>query len=366
VVVIDLDKFKEVNDTMGHLEGDLVLARIGRILDQKVRQSNVVARYGGDEFVILMPETGVEQANILSERLRLWIATDPFLNERHVTGSFGVATFPLHGATVEDIFRIADEGMYQSKRAGGNKVSTLDLSAESASQGELVQIIAGQLDAVLRRDHTPSAEEILDGMKLIAASVPEAERQEALMESLKSVTRAVEMRELHATGHGEAVSSYTLAIANEMGLPPDESAELAFAAYVHDVGKIVVPEPVLNKAGALTFDEYQAVKSHAPVGAQLVSILQDSSRIKKYVLHHQERYDGGGYPDGLRGEEIPLGARIIAVAEAYVNMTNDRPYASMMKTGDAMMELERMSGTQFDGMVVRILLKQLKSEKAAR
>ena len=366
VVVIDLDKFKEVNDGMGHLEGDLVLARIGRILDQKVRQSNVVARYGGDEFVILMPETGVEQANILSERLRLWIATDPFLNERHVTGSFGVATFPLHGATVEDIFRIADEGMYQSKRAGGNKVSTLDLSAESASQGELVQIIAGQLDAVLRRDHTPTAEEVIDAVKLIAASVPEEERQEAIREALKSVTRAVEMRELHATGHGDAVSSYALAIAGEMGLPPEEATDLTFAAYVHDVGKIVVPEPVLNKAGALTFDEYQAVKSHAPVGAQFVSLVQNCQRIKEFVLHHQERYDGGGYPDGLRGEEIPLGARIIAVAEAYVNMTNDRPYASMMKTGDAMMELERMSGTQFDGMVVRILLKQLKSEKAAR
>src|SRR5436305_4621972 len=124
LVIIDLDKFKEVNDSMGHLEGDLVLARIGRLLDSKVRQSNVVARYGGDEFVILMPETGVEQAQILSERLRLWIGTDPMLNERHVTGSFGVATFPLHGSSAEDIVRVADECMYHSKRAGGNRVST--------------------------------------------------------------------------------------------------------------------------------------------------------------------------------------------------------------------------------------------------
>src|SRR6266496_635341 len=103
VVLIDLDKFKDVNDSLGHLEGDLVLARVGRLLEQKSRQSNVVARYGGDEFVVLMPETGVEQAQILAERLRLWLATDPMLSEHHITGSFGVATFPLHGFSAEDI-----------------------------------------------------------------------------------------------------------------------------------------------------------------------------------------------------------------------------------------------------------------------
>jgi diguanylate cyclase (GGDEF)-like protein len=109
---MDLDKFKSVNDTKGHLEGDLVLTRVGRLLEQKCRQSNVVARYGGDEFIILMPETGVEQAQILAERLRLWIAQDPMLSEHHITGSFGVASFPVHGFSMEDIVRVADAGMY--------------------------------------------------------------------------------------------------------------------------------------------------------------------------------------------------------------------------------------------------------------
>src|SRR5258706_10742952 len=142
VVLIDLDKFKEANDSMGHLEGDLVLARIGRLLDSKVRQSNVVARYGGDEFVILMPETGVEQAQILSERLRLWIGTDPILNERHVTGSFGVATFPIHGSAAEDIVRIADSGMYISKPAGGNKASNVEASSDLTKNTEQQRILA--------------------------------------------------------------------------------------------------------------------------------------------------------------------------------------------------------------------------------
>lgn len=123
LMLIDLDKFKAVNDSLGHLEGDLVLARVGRILEQKCRHSNVVARYGGDEFVVLMPETSVEHARTLGERLRTWLANDSLLRERKVTGSFGVASFPMHGATIEEVIRQADQAMYCSKTAGGNRVS---------------------------------------------------------------------------------------------------------------------------------------------------------------------------------------------------------------------------------------------------
>ena len=151
VVLIDLDKFKEVNDTLGHLEGDLVLARVGRLLEQKCRQSNVVARYGGDEFVILMPETGIEQAQVLAERLRLWLATDPMLEEHQITGSFGVASFPVHGFSMEDLIRVADAGMYVAKHAGGNQVSTSDAFGEgSAVQRHLV---SGYIEGFLQREH---------------------------------------------------------------------------------------------------------------------------------------------------------------------------------------------------------------------
>ena len=122
LLLIDLDKFKAVNDNLGHLEGDLVLARVGRILEHKCRHSNVVARYGGDEFVVLMPETSIEHARVLGERLRAWLANDSLLSKRGVTGSFGVAAFPLHGATIEEIIRQADQAMYLSKTAGGNRV----------------------------------------------------------------------------------------------------------------------------------------------------------------------------------------------------------------------------------------------------
>jgi diguanylate cyclase (GGDEF)-like protein len=134
VVLIDLDKFKAVNDNLGHLEGDLVLARVGRILEQKCRHSNVVARYGGDEFIVLMPETSLDQAQVLSERLRSALAGDALLSQRKVTGSCGVAAFPVHGATIEELIREADQAMYRSKTAGGNRVSLPAESRESSSE----------------------------------------------------------------------------------------------------------------------------------------------------------------------------------------------------------------------------------------
>ena len=204
--MVDLDKFKEVNDTMGHLEGDLVLARVGRLLEQKCRQSNVVARYGGDEFVILMPETGIEQAQILSERLRLWIATDPMLNERHITGSFGVAAFPLHGSTVEDIVRVADAGMYVSKHAGGNRVSTAEEFSEGETTAVQHQLIASYIEGFLQRETMgpESAEELVATLRKMCAGLQDD--PEPMREAIIVLARAAEARELHATGHGHSVA----------------------------------------------------------------------------------------------------------------------------------------------------------------
>src|SRR6202162_4879521 len=154
VVLIDLDKFKEVNDTMGHFEGDLVLARVGRLLEQKSRQSNVVARYGGDEFIVLMPETGAEQAQVLAERLRQWLASDPMLSEHRITGSFGVASFPMHGFSIEDIIRVADAGMYVSKRSGGNSVSTAQEYVEGQDFARQRQQISAYIEGFLPGEQT--------------------------------------------------------------------------------------------------------------------------------------------------------------------------------------------------------------------
>src|SRR5581483_3144099 len=366
VILMDLDKFKEVNDTSGHLEGDLVLARVGRLLEQKSRQSNVVARYGGDEFVVLMPETGIDQAQILAERLRLWVATDPMLSEHQITGSFGVASFPVHGFSVEDIIRVADAGMYVSKHAGGNRVSTAEEFVEGENSAVQRQLISGYIEGFLQREHTgpEHLEELVNTLKKMSNS-EEPYNIHVLKESIEALNRAAEMRESHNTGHGEAVARYAEIIGRAMSLPADELSELVYAARVHDVGKIFVPERILNKSGPLTEDEFYLVKMHPGVGAEIVATVPHSDLLQGAVEHHHEAFDGSGYPDGLRGEQIPLWARIIAVADAYVNMTTDRAFASARNSEDALSELDSMSGTRYDGMVVRILTRQLKAERTS-
>src|SRR6266849_3264820 len=364
VVLIDLDKFKEVNDSLGHLEGDLVLARVGRLLEQKCRQSNVVARYGGDEFVILMPETGIDQAQVLAERLRLWLATDPMLEEHQITGSFGVASFPVHGFSAEDIIRVADAGMYVSKHAGGNQVRSAELLSDGEGSAVQRQLVSGYIEGFLQREDTrpEQLDELVSTLRKMCGGREELDRL-ALKEGIEALTRASEMREPHAAGHGEQCGHYSGIIARGLNFSPQEVQDVTFAARVHDVGKLFISDRILNKPGPLTDDEFDVIKTHPRVGAEVLRAMPDSKLLQQAVEFHHEAFDGSGYPAGLQGDNIPLWARIISVADAYVNMTSDRSFAAAKSHDQAIAELEKLSGTRFDGMIVRLFARQLKLDK---
>ena len=364
VVLVDLDKFKEVNDSLGHLEGDLVLARVGRLLEQKCRQSNVVARYGGDEFVILMPETGIEQAQVLAERLRLWLATDPMLEEHHITGSFGVASFPLHGFSMEDLIRVADAGMYVAKHAGGNQVSTSDAFGEGSAVQR--QLVSGYIEGFLQREHNgpEHLEELVSTLRKLSGREDNAD-QRAMKEAVEALSRAAELREHNAAGHGEQCGHYTGIIARGLNLSAQEVDDITFAGRVHDLGKLFIPDRILNKPGALTEDEFAVIKTHPQVGAEVLRAIPEIERVAQAIESHHEAFDGGGYPFGLKGENIPLYGRIVAVADAYVNMTSDRSFTPPKTDEQAMVELGKLSGTRFDGMIVRLLARLLKMERAS-
>src|SRR5712692_2107978 len=364
VVLIDLDKFKEVNDSLGHLEGDLVLARVGRLLEQKCRQSNVVARYGGDEFVILMPETGIDQAQVLAERLRLWLATDPMLEEHHITGSFGVASFPLHGFSMEELIRVADAGMYVAKHAGGNQVSTSDAFGEGSAVQR--QLVAGYIEGFLQREHNgpEHLEELVGTLRKLCGREGDADRK-AMKEAVEALSRAAELREQYAAGHGEQCGHYAGIIARGLNLSAQEVEEAALAARVHDVGKLFIADRILNKPGSLTEDEFSVIKTHPQVGAEVLRAIPDIERVAQAAESHHEAFDGSGYPLGLKGENIPLYGRIVAVVDAYVNMTSDRSFAPPKTDEQAMAELGKLSGTRFDGMIVRLFARLLKMERAS-
>jgi len=364
VVLIDLDKFKEVNDSLGHLEGDLVLARVGRLLEQKCRQSNVVARYGGDEFIILMPETGIEQAQVSAERLRLWLATDAMLEEHQITGSFGVASFPVHGFAMEDLIRVADAGMYISKRDGGNKVST----SEPFREGSEIQrqMISSYIEGFLQREYNgpERLEELVATLRKLCGSATEEDTR-TLREAIEALAQAAEMREPNAGGHGEQCGHYAGIIARGLNLSDVEVSDAAFAARVHDVGKLFIDERILNKTAPLSEEELAVLRTHPMVAVEILRAIPQIASVAEAVGAHHEAFDGSGYPHGLRGEAIPLLGRILAVADAYANMMSDRSFAPAKTHEQAIIELEKQTGTRFDGMIVRLFARLLKMEQTS-
>ncbi len=383
LVLMDLDRFKFVNDFYGHLEGDQVLQRVGHILEQNCRRSDVVSRYGGDEFVILMPETNIEQARQLASKLRAWIAADPLLREKNITASFGIASFPIHGSTPQELIQVADASMYLSKHQGGNTVSTADRYDPDEAKKWKRDVLEAYLGVTLKRLFStgPEAfEEIYRRLEQFMQSLTEqggavAEGGEAeprlhpaVIETITSLASAVDAKDHYTQGHSQKVARYAALIAQEFGLSAAEVEEVRLAALLHDVGKVGIPEPILNKAGPLDAEEWELMKSHARLGARILEPLRTLDRIQDMVAHHHEFYDGSGYPDGLAGEQIPLGARIIAIADAYDTIVSDRTYKKARTEEDALAELERCAGTQFDPKLVHVFVSVLRdrAQRGAR
>jgi len=396
LVLMDLDRFKFVNDFYGHLEGDVVLQRVGKILEQSCRRSDVVARYGGDEFVVLMPETNVDQARQLGGKLRSGVASDAMLREKNISASFGIAAFPLHGSTPQELIQVADASMYVSKHQGGNAVSTADHYDTDEARRWKRDVLEAYLGVELKRQFTtgPQAfEEILRRLQHFVQSlsgnlmgadngddVPAgspAPLTSAVIETLTQLSIAIDAKDPYTQGHSQKVSAYGVMLAQSVGLTAAEIEEIRLAGLLHDVGKVGIPEAILNKAGPLDTDEWEIMKTHATLGAQLLDPLCDvpssagdastvstvrkmAGRLRESVLHHHEFYDGSGYPGGLASAEIPLGARIIGLVDSYDTITSDRMYKKGRLAKEAMAELERCGGAQFDPELVKAFLEVLR------
>ncbi len=336
IILVDLDNFKQLNDTMGHLEGDLALTRVARLLQSKCRAGNIVARFGGDEFTILLPETTATQARTLCERLRLWINSDPLLSERHLVASFGVAGFPEHGASPEEVLRAADVGMYAAKRSGGDQVGHPAVVSAALDVSEPVSTHPAS--------HTGEVSDF-------ASAIP----------ALFALASALDAKDALSPDHSVRVAHYAYAICEQLGLGRTESEEIRIAARLHDIGKSTFSPELLKKDG-LTPEDWGTLRSHASLGAEMVSSLKGGERVASYIASHHENFDGTGYPMGLKGDLIPLGGRIIAVAEAFESMTQG-PRASFTDLNEALREMDRLSGKRFDPLLVTMLQRALERER---
>jgi len=325
---VDIDDFKKINDRFGHPAGDRVLSQIA----SRLRQGGEAFRLGGDEFALLLVDHDEEKALAAANSIVERIAALELDHLGHVTVSAGLATFPMQGHGRDELIRLADSALYWAKEHGKNRV----------------------------RLYRPDVVELAE-LKRLAAGPDKAARYRAAA----SLAKAVDARDTYTGSHSERVSDLAARVASRLGLEPEQVELTRLAGSLHDLGKLAIPEEILRKPGALTDSERLVLERHPHIGFRMLDSL-GVDPVADLVLHHHERWDGKGYPDGMRGEEIPLGARIIFVTDAFDAMTSDRIYRPKRSARAALAELRRCAGTQFDPTIVAAFSEEIElSELAA-
>ncbi|GAC1564950.1 MAG: hypothetical protein NVS3B14_01130 [Ktedonobacteraceae bacterium] len=341
VLFIDLDHFKQINDTWGHRAGDAVLCETGRRLKEVLRREDFVGRYGGEEFAIILIGTALAEARQVADRLQRVLADEPFRWEAEesplaanisITGSIGIALYREQGYTCETLIEAADSAMYHAKRSGRNRVCVA--GEETNHMQETLEMCAEQ--------HTTDAV-VLHALTAVAS----AHDDDTSAHSIRMVHLAQETARI-------------------LGCSEEEIHLIRLAALLHDIGKVGVPHEILHKTGPLTDEEWKVMRRHPGIGRQILTQAGGKFELLSHiVIAHHERWDGKGYPYGLSEESIPLGARILSLADSYDAMTSDRPYRKAMLPLDARIELQRCSGNQYDPHVVVAFLQVLDEQDEA-
>lgn len=318
VLMIGVDNFKGFNELYGHLVADDVLRQIAQALRDRIFDTQILARYTSDTFTILLPDINRDHAVTIAENLRIGVAMQLFMaaeQVEQVTVSIGAATYPDDAASAQELLQAADHAMYLAKRAGKNQTFQSNKAFATLAPHH------GRITDLLRQ---------------------------APKETLSMLVRAMDQRLPERKGHSERVTRYAMAIARKLNLPDTELPRLRLAAYIHDIGMATLPDSLLRKPGLLSPEEREQLRNVPLEARDLLAQLDISDSTRLAVVHQRENWDGSGHPDGLRGQQIPLGARIIAVADAIDAMTSARAHREPMSIEEALDQVKHQSGTQFD------------------
>ncbi len=328
VIMLDVDHFRMFNERFGHDVGDQALRLMAQTMLATVRGNDIVARYGGEEFAIILPATDMTTAGSIAERVRQAIAAArvPVKDESEgvpITASVGFATFPLQASVPATLLKAADVALYAAKHAGRNCVRCYDWHL------------------------LPAQPQSMPNTTLPA---------DADLEMIQALINAIDLRDGFTAAHSDGVSRYAVAIATKLEMSPEHIEMLRIGGLLHDIGKIGVPDAVLGKPGALTPDEWDVMRAHTVMGAQIMQPVTHLHHLLPLVRSHHERLDGSGYPDGLRAAEIPLVVRILSVADVFEAFTTQRPYhpARSMAEGLALLRAEA-SANRLDSAAVAAL-----------
>ena len=321
IAVIDLDDFKKVNDNFGHHEGDAVLLRVTKGISDNLRPYDLACRLGGEEFGIIFPETDAEEAQLVLQRIAQHVVGFGPQGGR-ATFSAGISTFPTHASAQTELFQLADEAVYHSKGAGKNQSTIYDKALVSSMNSDARQ---------------------------------RQKAREAVLTTAMTLVSAVDTKDPYTRNHSELTAMYAATLARALHLDEEQVKLVYRAALLHDVGKIGVADEVLRKPGKLTPDEWAQIRMHPDFSFRILESAE-MGPVAMWARHHHEHWDGSGYPLGISGEEIPLGSRIILVADAFEAMTSDRVYRRSLGLQQALGELASCAGTQFDPRVAEMMI----------
>ncbi|MFA5316599.1 MAG: diguanylate cyclase [Dehalococcoidales bacterium] len=339
MVMIDIDYFKSINDVYGHRFGDLVLKQFAAQLKKAVRRYDSIIRYGGEEFVIVCPGASRPVTLLLAQRILDSVTKHNFGDKARVIRlkiSIGVASYPEDEVFKSmDLFEIADHALNKAKEDGGDRVySSLDVMNEGP----------------------PHSPEEIEGINSLKEKINNLNRRssQGIIEAVCAFARTMKLRDRYTGQHAEGTVRFATDIGRELGLSRKELEIAGQAAILHDLGKVGINENILRKRAKLTKNELEKVKRHPSIAADILRNVHYLRDIVPAILYHHERWDGKGYPKGLRGEEIPIVARIIALADVFQALISNRPYRKAYSRNSAIKLIENASGTQFDPKVVRV------------
>jgi len=325
LIFMDMDLFKNYNDVYGHQAGDEVLKQFGRIINGAIRKVDIGFRYGGDEFAIILPGSSLDDASRVASRIRKGLEAQTDMKGIPQTCSTGIASWPTDGVMREEIIQSADAALYHAKQTGGNQ-----------------ECLACQVI-------------LSDALRINAAN--KTQNANAILNTIYALAATVDAKDHHTYGHSKKVSKYATLISEVLGYSKEGIDRIRVAALLHDIGKIGIADNILQKREPLTKEEWGQIRTHPSLGVSILKHVSSLQDCLAAVQYHHERYDGTGYPAGLKGENIPLDARILALADSYDAMTSQRPYRNYTTTKEqAFEELKRCSGTQFDPTIVNVFV----------